>query len=60
MEPERLAPCVDRGHSTYDSATNPITPDQLSSSALAGLGDMRLITSYQGWWSRRISGSSSG
>jgi hypothetical protein len=46
MEPERLAPCVDRGHSTYDSATNPITPDQLSSSALAGLGDMRLITSY--------------
>ena len=43
-----LVPYVDRGHSTYGTATNPITADQLSGSTITGLGDMRFIASYQG------------
>lgn len=43
-----LVPYVDRGHSTYGQATNPLTPDQLSGSTIKGLGDIRFITSYQG------------
>jgi hypothetical protein len=43
-----LVPYVDRGHSTYGQATNPITPDQLSGSTLKGLGDIRFVASYQG------------
>ena len=43
-----LVPYVDRGHSTYGDATNPITADDLSGSTLKGLGDIRFITSYQG------------
>ena len=44
-----LVPYVDRGHSTYGAATNPITSDDLSGSTLKGLGDVRFIASYQGW-----------
>ncbi len=43
-----LVPYVDRGHSTYGPATNPITSDDLSGSTLKGLGDVRFIASYQG------------
>ena len=43
-----LLPWVDRGHSTYASATNPVTPDQLSTAKVKGLGDVRLIATYQG------------
>ena len=43
-----LVPYIDRGHSTYAAATNPITPDQLSATHIAGLGDVRFIASYQG------------
>lgn len=43
-----LVPYIDRGHSTYGQATNPITADQLSGSTIKGLGDVRFIASYQG------------
>ncbi len=43
-----LVPYVDRGHSTYGEATNPITSEQISGSTLKGLGDLRFVTSYQG------------
>jgi len=43
-------PYVDRSHSTYGTdATLPITPDQLSSAGASGLGDARLVVSYQGF-----------
>ena len=44
-----LVPFVDRSHSTYGSATNPITADQQSGSTIRGLGDIRFIVSYQGF-----------
>ncbi|MCK9686734.1 transporter [Scleromatobacter humisilvae] len=43
-----LVPWVDRGHSTYASATNPVTQDQLSTAKIKGLGDLRLMATYQG------------
>lgn len=43
-----LLPWVDRGHSTYAAATNPVTPDQLSTARIKGLGDLRLVATYQG------------
>ena len=43
-----LVPYVDRSHSTYGSATNPVTSADLSASTLKGLGDMRFIASWQG------------
>ncbi len=43
-----LLPYVDRGHSTYGNATNPISADQLSGATLVGLGDVRFIASFQG------------
>jgi hypothetical protein len=44
-----LVPYVDRGHSTYGAATNPLTPDQVSGSTLVGLGDLRFVANYQGF-----------
>ena len=43
-----LLPWVDRGHSTYASATNPVTQDQLSTTKVKGIGDLRLVATYQG------------
>lgn len=43
-----LLPWVDRGHSTYASATNPVTDDQLSTARIKGLGDIRLLATWQG------------
>lgn len=46
----RLAvPYIDRGHTTYGSATNPLTPDQLSGATVRGIGDIKLIGNYQGF-----------
>lgn len=46
----RLAlPYIGRSHSTYGSATNPVTPDQLSGASIGTMGDMKLIGSYQGF-----------
>ena len=43
-------PYIDRSHSTYGSdSTAPLTADQLSSATASGLGDIKVIASYQGW-----------
>ena len=43
-------PYIDRSHSTYGTAaTLPLSSDQLSSATASGLGDARLIVSYQGF-----------
>ena len=41
-------PYLDRSHTTYGSADNPLAPDQLSGAQLNGLGDIKLVASYQG------------
>jgi len=43
-----LVPYIDRSHTTYGSAMNPLTPDLISGATVASLGDMRFIASYQG------------
>jgi hypothetical protein len=43
-----LVPYIDRSHSTYGSATNPLTDQGLSSVRITGLGDLRLIVTWQG------------
>jgi hypothetical protein len=43
-----LIPYIDRSHSTYGNATNPISGNGLSSASIDGLGDTKLIASYQG------------
>lgn len=43
-----LVPYVDRGHTTYGSATNPLTPDQLSGATATGIGDVKFMVNYQG------------
>lgn len=42
-------PYISRSHTTYGSATNPVTADQLSGANVSTLGDMKLIGSYQGF-----------
>jgi len=44
-----LLPYIDRSHSTYGGASNPLTPEQLSNANVTGLGDIKLISSYQGF-----------
>jgi len=44
-----LIPYIDRSHSTYGAATtDQLTPDNLSSATSSGLGDIKLIGSWQG------------
>jgi hypothetical protein len=43
-----LVPWVDRGHSTYGASTNPLGADELSSARIVGLGDVRLLGTWQG------------
>lgn len=43
-----LVPYVDRDHSTYSSSPNPLTPEDLSDAKIHGLGDVRLISTWQG------------
>ena len=42
-------PYIDRSHTTFAEASNPLTQDKLSSATLSGLGDVKLIGSYQGF-----------
>ncbi|KVW36431.1 hypothetical protein WK95_22295 [Burkholderia ubonensis] len=45
-----IVPFVDRGHSTYGNATpDQLTSDNLSGVTSKGLGDIKLIVSYQGF-----------
>ena len=41
-------PYIVRSHSTYGSGTNPLTPDQISSAHLSGIGDIKFISNFQG------------
>jgi hypothetical protein len=43
-----LVPYIDRSHSTYGGASNPVTPEQLSSATVTRLGDIKLIAAYAG------------
>ncbi len=43
-----LVPYVDRSHSTYGQALNPLTPDQVSGANVSSLGDIKFLVSYQG------------
>ena len=43
-----MVPYIDRSHSTYGSASNPLSSDYLSGATISGLGDIKFITSYQG------------
>ena len=43
-----LLPYIDRSHTTYGAAGNPLTPDQLSGATATGIGDVKFISSYQG------------
>ena len=44
-----IVPFIDRSHSTYGNATpDQLTPDNLSGATSSGLGDIKLIGSYQG------------
>src|SRR5271170_2319726 len=43
-----LVPYIDRSHTTYGSSSNPLSPDDISGSTLTGLGDIKVIASYQG------------
>jgi hypothetical protein len=44
-----MVPFIDRSHSTYGANPDlPLTANQLSSSSVHALGDVKLITSYQG------------
>ena len=43
-----LLPYIDRGHTTYGAAANPLTPDQLSGATATGLGDAKFLINYQG------------
>jgi hypothetical protein len=45
-----LVPYIDRSHTTYGAATSDqLTPDQVSASTTTGLGDVKLVASYQGF-----------
>ena len=41
-------PYIDRSHSTYGAAANPLTPDQISGATVSSLGDIKFITNWQG------------
>jgi hypothetical protein len=49
-----LLPYVQRAHSTYGVQTQPFTteeiaPDQISATSVSGLGDIKVVASYQGF-----------
>jgi hypothetical protein len=49
-----LVPRVERDHSTYGTQAQPFTPsevgpDQISNASVSGLGDVRLVASFQGF-----------
>ncbi|MDE2371391.1 MAG: transporter [Burkholderiales bacterium] len=43
-----LVPYVDRGHTTYGASADPLTSDEVSGATIRGVGDVKLIASYQG------------
>lgn len=43
-----LVPYIDRSHTTYGEAQNPLTSDLISGATVSSLGDMKLIGAWQG------------
>ncbi len=43
-----LLPYIDRSHTSYSAASNPLTPDQISGATVSSLGDIKFIVSFQG------------
>lgn len=43
-----LLPYVDRSHSTYGAASNPLSSDEISSGRVSSIGDAKLLITYQG------------
>ena len=43
-----MVPYIDRSHTTYGSASNPLSSGDLSGATVSSLGDIKFITSYQG------------
>ncbi|MGA8863748.1 MAG: hypothetical protein WB444_08065 [Gallionella sp.] len=43
-----LVPYIDRSHTTYGAASNPLTPDLVSGATVSDMGDIKFITSFQG------------
>jgi hypothetical protein len=43
-----IVPYIDRSHSTFGGSPNPLAQGDISGSTLKGLGDVRLVTSWQG------------
>jgi hypothetical protein len=48
-----FVPYIDRGHSTYGSSSNPLGADDLSGATIKGLGDIRVIGTWQGLLERK-------
>ena len=44
-----MLPYIDRSHTTYGATTNPVTPAAISGATANGLGDSKLIATYQGF-----------
>lgn len=47
-----LLPYIDRSHSTYGEAGNPLAPNLLSEGGVSSIGDAKVIASYQGFLPR--------
>lgn len=43
-----LLPYIDRSHTTYGAATNPLTSQDVSGASVSGIGDAKLIVAWQG------------
>jgi hypothetical protein len=46
-----MVPYLDRYHATYGGASDPVTPDQLSTARVMGLGDAKVMAGYSGFGS---------
>ncbi len=43
-----LLPYIDRSHTTYGTATNPLSAQQVSGATVNGIGDLKLLAAWQG------------
>ena len=43
-----LVPYIDRSHTTYGAATNPLSPQDVSGATVTGIGDVKFLAAWQG------------
>jgi hypothetical protein len=43
-----LVPYIDRSHTTYGAATNPLSPQDVSGATVSGIGDVKFLAAWQG------------